>query len=317
MRLRSLTRVVSGDERPKQFCNLLDGQSLLTKTRRRVERNIAQERTLFVLLRSHECYYDRELPDVAASRMVIQPANRGTLPAVLYSLLRLDSLDPDSVVAFFPSDHHYANEEKFMTGVELAFGDAEANPNAVILLGAQPTYAATDYGWIEAAPSMSKSDSFLRVARFWEKPSHAVAADLLDRGCVWNTFVMVGRTRAFLNMIQAGAPDVYDAFRPLIGRIATDPEAENPEATVAAVYRDLESTDLSKHVLQNVPRTLGPQSLGVFCLGNVGWSDLGDPERLLNVVGHETSGHWAALWRHGVTQETGAGGELQSAGAVA
>lgn len=33
-RLKSLTRTITGDERPKQFCPMLDGATLLTVTRR-------------------------------------------------------------------------------------------------------------------------------------------------------------------------------------------------------------------------------------------------------------------------------------------
>jgi Nucleotidyl transferase len=35
-RLRPLTRVIAGDERPKQFCALLGGETLLDQTRGRV-----------------------------------------------------------------------------------------------------------------------------------------------------------------------------------------------------------------------------------------------------------------------------------------
>ena len=273
MRLRSLTRLVSGDDRPKQFCKLLDGESLLSKTRQRVERNVAAERTLFILLRSHECYYDQELSGVPDELRVIQPANRGTLPAVLYSLLRLSRLDPDAVVAFFPSDHHYAHEDRFRAGVDQAFREAEANPNAVILLGADPTFAATDYGWIEAAGPTGTSEGMPRVARFWEKPSHPVALELLGCGCVWNTFVMVGRARAFLNMIAAGAPECFDVFRALSDRRLDLSDSE--ESLAAEIYASIESADLSKDVLAAAPQRLGPQSLGVYRLGNVGWQRSG------------------------------------------
>lgn len=36
MRLRPLTRRIAGDERPKQFCPFVDGQTLLGRTRARV-----------------------------------------------------------------------------------------------------------------------------------------------------------------------------------------------------------------------------------------------------------------------------------------
>lgn len=38
--------------------------------------------------------------------MVIQPENRGTVPAILYSLLRLTTMVSRGPVAIFPSDHY-------------------------------------------------------------------------------------------------------------------------------------------------------------------------------------------------------------------
>jgi mannose-1-phosphate guanylyltransferase len=70
VRLRSLTRLVSGDDRPKQFSPLLEGRTLLAKTRLRIAERIDRDRTLFVLTRAHEPFYKNELEKVPPHRMV-------------------------------------------------------------------------------------------------------------------------------------------------------------------------------------------------------------------------------------------------------
>src|SRR5436190_23868288 len=149
VRLRSLTRLVSGDNRPKQFCPLLGGCTLLAQTRIRITGGVADSRTLFVLLKSHECFYRKELRGVAPARMVVQPSNRGTLPAILSSLMRIIRQDRNALVAFFPSDHFYFDEERFREDVESAFTAAEDHPQTVILLAAEAKHAEVGYGWIE------------------------------------------------------------------------------------------------------------------------------------------------------------------------
>ena len=315
LRLRSPTRLVSADDKPKQFCAFFGGRSLLSQTRERVGRCISPQRTLFVLLRSHELFYTRELANVPSDHMVVQPCNRGTLPAILYSLLRVIQLDPCAVVGFFPSDHHYSDEDSFRAGANMAFDAAESNPDAVVLLGAPAKHPATDYGWIEAEAGISPvpGSSLLRVKRFWEKPTLNIAEDLLDRGCVWNTFVMVGKASAFLNVIRCGAPDVFEAFNPLREKACPKEEA----CIAQTLYVGLPTVDLSKCVLSAVP-----EKLGVFCLGDVGWSDLGDPQRLLEVLSNAGEANdWATAWRRG-TMHAGSdgkssGGELTSCGASA
>jgi mannose-1-phosphate guanylyltransferase len=243
-----------------------------------------------VLLRSHESFYNLELENIPPGQMIVQPCNRGTLPAIVYSLSRVVKCDPSAVIAFFPSDHHYSDEANFRAGADMAFDAAESNPDCVVLLGAPAKHAATDYGWIEAEASISPHrHGLLRVKRFWEKPALTIAEDLLDRGCIWNTFVMVGRAGAFLDLIRSGAPEVFEAFSPLWDKAGSKDEA----SIVQTLYESLPTVDLSKSVLSAVP-----ERLGVFCLGDVGWSDLGDPRRLLEVLSRSGEGNtWVTAWR--------------------
>jgi mannose-1-phosphate guanylyltransferase len=269
MRLRPLTRVLTGDDRPKQFCRLVGEKTLLAQTRHRLARTVPADRTLLVLTKSHEPFYAVELPEVSPSRMVVQASNRGTLPAILWSLMRIVRLDPQAVVAFFPSDHHYMNEEKFIAEVESAFEAAETT-SCVILLGASATAPEVEYGWIEPEP-MATDSRLLRVRRFWEKPSCQVAQTLLDQGCLWNTFVMVGRADAFLELIRSAEPGLYETFQTTVAQCKTD---MNPEL-MRAVYEQIETADFSKRILSGTTKTLA-----VLSLGDIGWDDLGDPDRV-------------------------------------
>jgi mannose-1-phosphate guanylyltransferase len=55
-RLRPLTRRLAGDDRPKQFCALLGGSTLLEQTRRRAARIVTPGRTLLAVTRAHQAY---------------------------------------------------------------------------------------------------------------------------------------------------------------------------------------------------------------------------------------------------------------------
>ncbi len=273
-RLKSLTHLVSNDDRPKQFCPLLDGKTLLAQTRLRIAESVDPSRTLFVLNRIHEPFYKEELAKVSPTQMVIQPSNRGTLPAILLSLLRIIQLDERAVVAFFPSDHYYSHGKKFIAGIASGFDLAELHAQNVILLGAVATSPETEYGWIEPETTVASQfgNRLTPVKRFWEKPSDQIAQDLLDRGCLWNTFVMVGRASAFLKMIQQAAPNIYRDFE----SIGTLPSLEMEAARMQPLYDRLPVADFSQLVL-----SVSTERLCVASLGDIGWSDLGDPHRLI------------------------------------
>ena len=59
-RLKKLTRFVSGDDRPKQFCSFFGNESLLGLARKRAERTIHPEQILVQLTASHRAFYVEE-----------------------------------------------------------------------------------------------------------------------------------------------------------------------------------------------------------------------------------------------------------------
>jgi mannose-1-phosphate guanylyltransferase len=148
-RLRSLTRKLAGDDRPKQFCRLLGDRSLPADTRRRATRLIASDRLFTVVTRKHGHFYGPDLGDAASGTVVVQPENRGTAPAILYALLRLSIAAPGSPIAVLPSDHYVSDDDAFMARVEGALEAAQAWPEKVILLGIKPDRPETEYGWIQ------------------------------------------------------------------------------------------------------------------------------------------------------------------------
>lgn len=284
-RLRSLTKVISGDDRPKQFCPLLpDGQTLLSLTRSRVARTVPAERTLFVVTRDHAPFYSSELANVAPDRIVVQPSNRGTLAAVLSSLAMIRNVNPKAVVAFFPSDHYYSREPRFIQGVHEAFAAADAAPQTVVLLGAKALYPEVGYGYIDPGEQLLQAGRLKRVERFWEKPSASLAPELLHRGCLWNTFVMAGRVDAFLGLIEGTETGIYRSFEPAF--------AHPGDAHLQDVYDRIPPCDFSKQVLSS-----GIDRIGVLDLGDIGWSDLGDPHRLIATLSeHGIPSPWRQLW---------------------
>jgi len=269
-RLKSLTRLISGDARPKQFCPILGGRTLLGETRERLGRVIPPERTLFVVQDAHRDFYKDELADVDPRFILTQPSNKGTAVAIAYAISTILEFDENAVVAFFPADHFYEDDEPFLAGVARALDMAGANQDSLMLLGAQPYSPEVEYGWIEPA---SEADELARVSRFWEKPSLEHAEDLLARGCLWNTFVMIGPARTFCDLLQAAAPALAGTMQSIVrsgglsGRRAR------------RLFASLAPVDFSYQVL-----SLSTDRLLVFRLSGVRWSDLGKPERVIETL---------------------------------
>ena len=273
MRLRSFTRRITGDERPKQFCPVIGGHTLLEQTWRRSAMAVPPERTLIVVTRKHERFYRPILADLGARHVVVQPENRGTAAGILYPLLRLAALAPAAAVAVFPSDHHVSDEARFMAHVDSAFDALATYPQRVLLLGIAPDTHETEYGWIEPGellPGPGRSGLY-EVERFWEKPEPALAEMLRDRGCYWNSFVIVARVPALLALIRSATPDLCDDLHGIGPALGTPSEA----AAVEAIYASLTPADFSREIL-----SARPGRLAILPVGGVVWSDLGSPDRV-------------------------------------
>jgi len=271
-RLRSLTRRIAGDERPKQFCPVLGRATLLEETRGRAALELAPERTLYVVNRVHQPYYAPILSDKSPANLVVQPRNRGTAPAILYSLLRIAAFNPEALVAFFPSDHYISNNDRFMAHIRSALDAARRRPELVILLGLEPESPEVEYGWIEPAKIIPGEARVRAVRRFWEKPDRRLAQVLQLRGCLWNSFVMVASARALLEIIESAIPDLHRAFARITPHLGTRGEAKG----IDRIYARIEETNFSHQVL-----ALRPERLAVVKVTGVRWNDLGEPKRVM------------------------------------
>jgi len=91
----------------------------------------------------------------------------------------------------------------------------------------------------------------------------------LNRGCLWNTFVTIGRARVFLELLRSQVPDVMTQMA--AARMAND--------ELDAIYREIRAVDFSREVLAPLPHRL----LVVRDAAS-GWTDLGNPRRVIDTL---------------------------------
>ena len=269
-RLRELTREIDGDGRPKQFSRLLGGQSLLGHTRKRLQPMFGDDRLTFVVTKQHESFYAEELADVDRSRVLEQPANRGTGVAIIAALLQLLGQEIDSIVGIFPSDHYYADNAAFAATVNRAINACSEHDDSIVLLGAKPEWPEVEFGWIEPGAFISNGTStpLYGVSRFCEKPRLSEARRLMRNGGLWNTFITIGRARTLLKLLSA-------TVLPVITRMAEAVARGNLDS----LYNEIETIDFSKHVLSKEPG-----SLLVMADNASGWADLGNQARVIHTL---------------------------------
>jgi mannose-1-phosphate guanylyltransferase len=271
-RLRTFTRSLAGTEVPKQFCRVVGSATLLEQTRSRVALSVSPERTFFAVTRHQSRYYEGLLGDVPDERMVVQPNNRGTAPAIFYSMMRVAEACPNSTLAVFPSDHYLDSDKRFMAHVDAAFEAIEHAPELVVLLGISPSSPESSYGWIEPGVRLDATlGHLMSVRRFVEKPTPQEADHMIGRGGLWNSFVMVAKTRRLMALADralGGLAASMTAIRPSMYTVFE-------RAAIERLYQRIPTANFSHEVLARFPEELA--TLPVF---GVDWSDIGEPKRV-------------------------------------
>ncbi len=278
-RLQPYIKQLRGDHLPKQYVNFFGSRSMLEQTCRRAEKLIPSER-LFTVVGSHHLSHMEvwcQLSGRPEGTVVFQPKNRETGPGLLLPLMHISKRYPESIVSVYPADHYIPDETRFMDYVDLAYRIVEEDPSKLTMLGIKPHRPEPGYGYIMPGRKMRHltPSGIYEVLHFIEKPDLQAARRLIDHGGLWNTMVMVFKTRTVLELIRSIMPSLYAAFEKIGEAIGTPSEAEEVEA----LYNDLEPVNFSKHFLERLSCQESSR-ITVLQVEGVYWNDWGSAERI-------------------------------------
>jgi mannose-1-phosphate guanylyltransferase len=254
---------------PKQFWRADGVRTLLERTLDRSALVAPARHTVIVVDRSHAGWVARLPPAVRSRRLVYQPRDVGTAAGILVGLMEILAADPRAAVVLMPSDHGVRRPGPFAADIVRVARALRATPDHVVLFGAAPGSADTQYGWIQPSEAPN-GHAWRRVAGFVEKPPLPLARALFASGAVWNTMVLVARAASLIALYERHLPALLDVFQPAL---RLDPEARR--RYLDRRYEDLPHADFSRDVLGRADGL----ALHVWP-ADIGWSDLGTPERL-------------------------------------
>ena len=139
--------------RAKQVLRFLGDRSLIQQTVDRLSPVIPTDR-LWVLTNEHlRAEIVRQLPELPKNQILAEPAQRNTAPAIGLAAHILQSIDPNAVMGVFPSDHMISKPARYLRFVRAAF--KAAAEGKIVVLGIQPRWPETGYGYIEFPKGVS------------------------------------------------------------------------------------------------------------------------------------------------------------------
>lgn len=240
---------------PKQVCTLLDTETMLQKTYRRIRDLFAPEQVFVSLSASQAEEIRRQLPELPDSHFFIEPVLRDTAAAIAYAAYQLEQRDPDAIFTTINSDAHVGNPEEYLRAIALAQDVAgERDDIDAVLIGIPPTYPETGYGYIEVVAEKSTGSAMEMfrpqpVVRFVEKPDFETARQYIESGrYLWNPTLFTFRVQSFLTHIAAHLPEHDAAIRVM--------RATSDEDTIAQAFATMPKISVDYGIMEKLRKLI-------------------------------------------------------------
>jgi len=201
---------------PKQFLKLNGNNSLLQQTAERLLKAMPGDNIVVMTNKEYKFHVLSDLRNlsspVPASNIILEPASKNTAPAIAlgikYCLEKL-SCSKDEVIFMSPADHVITPVEKFEKYLEQA--EKAARKGYIVTFGIKPDRPETGYGYIKVRSEKSevRSQKFLEVERFVEKPDARTAARYISMGdYYWNSGMFAFTIGTMIDELKRYAPRI-------------------------------------------------------------------------------------------------------------
>jgi mannose-1-phosphate guanylyltransferase len=222
----------------------------------------------------------KQLPEIPKRQIIAEPAQRNTAPPIALAAHIVAEIDPDAVMGIFPADHLILKEARFRTFMRAAFRAADANN--VVVLGIQPRWAETGYGYIEFPSGVVPGEMHAhKVVDFREKPDAETAKGYLDRGnFFWNAGMFFWRASTVLDLMRHHQPKtatILAGLPPFASR--------NFMARLAAAYPLCDNISIDYAIIEKAEQRLG------IALDDIGWNDVGSWEAVYDLARKDGDGN--------------------------
>lgn len=269
---------LSTSHRPKQLLALTGERTLVQQA---YDRAVQLGETVYVVTEaSHAAALREQLPELPDDAFLIEPGRRGTAHCIIFALdyiaRRHDSGEP---VAFIHADHHVRDVKGFVRSFHAA-GSVSSDNQEICLIGIEPTFPSTGFGYIERNGVIDETAGVYNVQSFKEKPDYDTACRYVESGnYLWNCGYFVGSVDTFLGEMDRSAPDLKANYE-LLHAIA-----EYGSDTYNDAYLSLDNQVIDIALIEKA------QKLAVVS-ASFDWMDIGNFKDLHDVVAKDESGNY-------------------------
>lgn len=275
----------------KQVLRLFGDRSLIQQTVDRLRPVLPPER-IWILTNGHlRDEIARQLPEVPRRQILAEPAQRNTAPAIGLAAQILHGIDPESIMGVFPADHVIGKPDPYVRLLKAALKSAGAGK--IVVLGIQPRWPETGYGYIEFPKGVKPGGSrTLPVKRFREKPDSRTAARFVKAGhFYWNAGMFFWKTSVLLDALRQHLPKTASL-------LASLPRFGSPKFAkgLGETFPKTENISIDYAVLERAANVVGLPA------GDIAWNDVGSWNAVYELHARDRAGN--ALRTHTMIEDS-------------
>jgi mannose-1-phosphate guanylyltransferase len=279
---------LSRQSRPKQVLPLADDRSMFKVAVDRLQPLFDPQQVFVVAGREHVDLLKHEGSGIPDRNFIVEPAGRGTAPAIGLSAIHLRRIDPQAVMVVLTADHFIGDEVGFREVLQAAHDVAMRDH--LVTLGITPSSPSTGYGYIERGQLLMDVNGLgaHQVRAFHEKPDLVKAKQFVTSGRYsWNSGMFVWKVDRFLQELERSMPKFYEQLMEI------DVALESPqyESILAEVWPHVETQTVDYGVMEKA------KDVAVIP-AEFGWNDVGSWATLLEILQSDDRGNVAAHADH-------------------
>lgn len=220
----------------------------------------------------------KQLPELTDETLIVEPALRGTASAVAAVLAHIaERHDIDEPVAILWADHYIRDYDGFAHSFKVGAAMSQREKR-IVLVGVEPTYPATGFGYIEKGNVLDEEAYVFNVESFKEKPAFDLAQQYLATGnYLWNAGYAIGSISTFEKEMASHAPYLLEGYKSL--RNAQNIQEYNE------IYLAFENNTIDRALMEKIEDLLVVPAA-------FDWIDLGSFSDLSKVVSSDEAGNY-------------------------
>ncbi|EPR13825.1 mannose-1-phosphate guanylyltransferase [Ruminiclostridium papyrosolvens] len=281
---------LSKEKKPKQFISVDDGECMLVQTINRVCRSVPPSNCFIVTNQSLVELTKEVVKDIIPhSNIISEPQKKNTAACISYTAMLLDKKLGEAVLCFVPADGYVKDQQGYAETINLAFRAAEEK-DSLVVIGINPSYPSTAYGYIKTHSESSSKEQILKVIKFTEKPKEDTAQTMLESGdYLWNGGILAGTAKTIINQIRQYIPEHYMS----IADALVHEGSENFNTYINNAYNEIQDISFDSAVLE--------KSKDIYVIrASFDWDDIGSIDTLSGLLqkdmyGNSWKGDYVAL----------------------